>query len=96
MNAQLDVAAESQAPWQLIRRPVTVRGVPRHLRLVRFDRGWLASVDTLSGPTLGTDQSPYLAAHRALEPLGVGITESMVLVGPLVALIPPSERDQIE
>jgi hypothetical protein len=51
------------------------------LRLVRFDAGWLASVDTESGPTLGADRSPYLAARRALEPLGIGLVEAMTLVG---------------
>lgn len=97
MNAPLEVVAALRQPtWQVHRQTVTVRGVPRQLRLVRFDRGWLASVDTASGPTLGTDHSPYLAAHRALEPLGVGIAESMTLVGPLVQSMPapiPHRRD---
>ena len=74
-------AATAQPAWQLERRAVTVRGVRRPLRLVRFEAGWLASVDTESGPTLGADRSPYLAAHRALEPLGIGIAEAMELVG---------------
>ena len=70
--------------WHAHGQVVNVRGVGRSLRLVEFDRGWLASVDTGSGPTLGMDRSPYLAAHRALEPLGLGIAEAMTLVGPLV------------
>jgi len=74
-------AATAQPSWQLERRFVTVRGVRRPLRLVRFDAGWLASVDTESGPTLGADRSPYLAARRALEPLGIGLVEAMTLVG---------------
>jgi hypothetical protein len=74
-------AETAQPSWRLERRFVTVRGVRRPLRLVRFDAGWLASVDTESGPTLGADRSPYLAARRALEPLGIGLVEAMTLVG---------------
>ena len=68
--------------WQLERRYVEVGGMRRLLRLVRFDAGWLASVDTPAGPTLGVDRSPYLAASRALEPIGVGLAEAMALIGP--------------
>jgi hypothetical protein len=50
---------------------------------VRFSTGWLASVDTEAGPTLAADRSPYLAARRALEPLGIGMIEAMTLVGPI-------------
>jgi hypothetical protein len=67
--------------WQIERHVVTVRGVRRPLRLVRFTTGWLASVDTESGPTLACDRSPYLAAARALEPLGIRSVEAMTLVG---------------
>ncbi|HEX7197149.1 MAG TPA: hypothetical protein VF364_10005 [Candidatus Limnocylindria bacterium] len=67
--------------WQIERHSITVRGVRRPLRLVRFARGWLASVDTESGPTIACDRSPYLAAQRALEPLGIGSIEAMTLVG---------------
>ena len=74
-------ADTAQPTWQLERRFVTVRGVRRPLRLVRFDAGWLASVDTEDGPTIGADRSPYLAARRALEPLGIGLVEAMTLVG---------------
>lgn len=76
-------APSAEPAWQIERRFVTVRGVRRPLRLVRFERGWLASVDTESGPTLGADRSPYLAARRALEPLGIGLVEAMTLVGGL-------------
>jgi hypothetical protein len=76
-------APSSQPTWQIERRFVTVRGVRRPLRLVRFASGWLASVDTESGPTLAADRSPYLAARRALEPLGVDMAEAMALVGPI-------------
>ena len=74
-------APSTHPAWQIERRFVTVRGVRRPLRLVRFESGWLASVDTESGPTLGADRSPYLAARRALEPLGIGLVEAMTLVG---------------
>ena len=66
--------------FQLEARTISVRGTERSLRLVRFERGWLASVDTEAGPTLGADRSPYLAAWRALEPLGVDLTEAMTVV----------------
>ena len=74
-------AASAQPAWQIERRFVRVRGVRRPLRLVRFAAGWLASVDTESGPTLGADRSPYLAARRALEPLGLGLVEAMEVIG---------------
>ena len=84
MTAHLPVDAPSSEPaWQIERRFVTVHGVRRPLRLVRFATGWLASVDTEAGPTIGADRSPYLAARRALEPLGIGLVEAMTLVGPL-------------
>lgn len=84
MSGALELDAPSSHPtWQIERRFVTVRGVRRPLRLVRFDAGWLASVDTESGPTMAVDRSPYLAAHRALEPLGIGMLGAMTLVGPL-------------
>jgi hypothetical protein len=74
-------APSTEPAWQLERRFVTVNGVRRVLRLVRFDAGWVASVDTPSGPTIGVDRSPYLAASRALEPLGIGMVEAMATVG---------------
>ena len=84
MTRLLEHDAPSTEPaWQIERRFVTVRGVRRPLRLVRFASGWLASVDTPSGPTIGADRSPYLAARRALEPLGIDLVEAMTLVGPI-------------
>jgi hypothetical protein len=65
------------------RRTVTVRGQTHSMRLVAFERGWLASVDTESGPTLAADRSPYLAAWRALEPLGVDIGDATISFDPL-------------
>jgi hypothetical protein len=69
--------------WQLERRTVGTGDDARTLRLVRFASGWLASTDTESGPTLGMDRSPYLAARRALEPIGIGLVEAMTTVGPI-------------
>jgi hypothetical protein len=57
-----------------------VRGASHRLRLVRFPAGWLASVDTVEGPTLGFDSSPYLAVSRAVEPLGGGLDDAMSIV----------------
>jgi hypothetical protein len=82
VNESLLIDAPAAAPtWQMERRYVTVRGVRRPVRLVRFESGWLASADTEAGPTLGADRSPFLAARRALEPLGVGLVEAMEVVG---------------
>jgi len=84
VTASLEFDAPSAAPaFQVERRFVTVLGVRRPLRLVRFATGWLASVDTASDPTIGVDRSPYLAARAALEPLGIDMVEAMALVGPI-------------
>lgn len=82
-------------------RIVLVNGVKRRLRLVEFARGWLASVDTESGPTLGADRSPYLAAWRALDPLGVELAEAMLVIAPDLSrnaaldAVPGPERDEL-
>jgi hypothetical protein len=84
MNEILDLDAPSSQPaFQVERRYLTVDGVRRVLRLVRFATGWVASVDTPSGPTVGVDRSPYLAARRALEPVGIDLVEAMTVVGRL-------------
>jgi hypothetical protein len=59
---------------------MALRGATYRLRLVRFPAGWLASVDTVEGPTLGCDTSPYLAVSRALEPIGGGLIDAMSIV----------------
>lgn len=59
---------------------IEVRGASYRLRLVRFSAGWLASVDTVEGPTLGCNASPYLAVSRAVEPIGGGLTDAMLIV----------------
>ncbi len=74
-------APAADPAWQIERRYVDVDGLRRPLRLVRFATGWLASIDTPEGPTLGADHSPYLAAQRALEPLGLGLVDAMTVVG---------------
>lgn len=82
MSPTLEHDAPSARPaFRMERRFVQVHGVRRTLRLVRFERGWLASVDTAEGPTLGADRSPYLAASRALEPLGIELSGVIELVG---------------
>ena len=84
MSAATEHDAPSAIPtWQLERRYVEVGGARPLLRLVRFDAGWVASIDTPAGPTLGVDRSPYLAAAGALEPAGVGLADAMALVGPI-------------
>jgi hypothetical protein len=84
VNEILDLDAPASEPaFQVQRRFVNVGGVRRTLRLVRFATGWVASVDTPSGPTIGVDHSPYLAARRALEPVGIGLVEAMTVVGPI-------------
>ena len=84
MSARAAHDAPSSPPaWRLYERLVIVRGESRRLRLVRFQRGWLASIDSDYGPTLAADRSPHLAAWRALEPLGVELGDAIVAVGPL-------------
>jgi len=84
VNEALELDAPSSEPaFQVERRHLTVGGVRRTLRLVRFATGWVASVDTPSGPTVGVDHSPYLAARRALEPIGIDLVEAMSVVGKL-------------
>lgn len=62
---------------------MALRGATHRLRLVRFDAGWLASVDTVEGPTLGCDISPYLAVSRAVEPIGGALLDAMSIVSAL-------------
>ncbi len=84
MNSILELDAPSSEPtFQVERRYVTVGGLRRTLRLVRFATGWVASVDTPSGPTVGVDRSPYLAARQALEPVGIDLVQAMTVVGRL-------------
>ena len=70
----------SGQPWSGQEHGIEVRGASIRLRLFRFRAGWLASVDTVDGPTLGCDSSPYLAVLRAIEPVGGGLIEAMSIV----------------
>lgn len=83
---RLPVDEAAGPAWRLRTVVVRIDGERRVLRLVRFERGWLASADSVVGPTLGHDASPYLAARRALEPLGVGTVEAMTAIGGLEGL----------
>lgn len=69
--------------WHARRVDVRVGDELYRLRLVRFEHGWVASADTVEGPTLGVDPSPYLAARQALEPLGIGLVAAMAALGRL-------------
>ena len=70
----------SGRPWRGHVQRIEVRGASYRLRLVRFPAGWLASVETLQGPTLGHDSSPYLAVSRAIEPIGGSLMDAMSIV----------------
>ena len=69
--------------WSARRLVVVANGEHYRLRLVRFERGWIASADSVEGPTLGVDRSPYLAARQALEPLGIGLVAALSALGRL-------------
>lgn len=69
--------------WRVQEHRIELRGATYRLRLVRFAAGWLASVDTVEGPTLGCDTSPYLAVSRAVEPIGGGLIDAMSIVSAL-------------
>lgn len=74
--------------WRAAELRVDTRVGRVRLRLVRFGERWLASADSLDGPTLGTNGSPYLAAAAALEPFGVGLAQTMRLVARHAAALP--------
>ena len=69
--------------WQKHEWPIVLRGVSHKLRLVSWQSGWLASVDSVEGPTLGFDRSIYLAVSRAVEPLGGTLADAMSIIGEL-------------
>jgi hypothetical protein len=66
--------------WHLESRTLHVRGEEWPMRITRFPAGWLVSIDTVRGPTLGCDASPYLALARALEPTGVPFSPELLPV----------------
>jgi hypothetical protein len=76
-------APASDAAWVAREHRFELRGATHRLRLLRRPDGWTASVDTVEGPTIGTDRSPYLAVSRALEPIGGQLIDAMLLVADL-------------
>ena len=70
----------SDPRWRGREHRIELRGASYQLRLVSFPAGWLASVDTVEGPTLGYDSSPYLAVSRAVEPIGGELVDAMSIV----------------
>lgn len=86
MTSQVSVArpgGTATRSWPLEEHPFQLRGASHRLRLVRLPVGWLASVDSIEGPTLGCDRSPYLALSRALEPIGGRLIDAMSIVAEL-------------
>ena len=78
-----EAALDEPRSWNARMLRVPVDGDLVRLRLVRFARGWIASADSVEGPTLGADRSPYLAARQALEPLGIGLVTALSALGRL-------------
>jgi hypothetical protein len=78
MTAPLSI---DRRPWRIEHRTFSEGGVQRPLRLVACATGWLASADSRRGPTLAADRSPFLAAWRALEPMGFDLVEAIAIVG---------------
>ena len=66
--------------WRGQEHRIELRGASYRLRMVRFHASWLASVDTVEGPTLRYDSSSYLAVSRAVEPIGGGLMDAMSIV----------------
>jgi hypothetical protein len=91
IDVELRPTVDDTTVDRIERHVLTVADVRYVLRLVRIGRRWLASVDTDDGPSIGADGSPYLAAARALEPIGLGVAEAMALIGPVVARRRPGE-----
>jgi hypothetical protein len=69
--------------WRGQEHTIELRGIDYRLRLFSFAAGWLASVDTVEGPTLGCNRSPYLAVSRAVEPIGGEMVDAMLIVAAL-------------
>jgi hypothetical protein len=81
---ELQSSASVSGPvWHGQEHHIELRGAPFRLRLIRFGAGWLASVDTVEGPTLGCNSSPDLAVSRAIEPIGGGLIDAMSIVSAL-------------
>jgi hypothetical protein len=81
---ELQSSGSASGPdWRIQEHRIELRSASYLLRLVRFPAGWLASVDTVEGPTLGCNASPYLAVSRAVEPIGGGLIDAMSIVSVL-------------
>ena len=65
---------------------IQLRGNSYRLRLDRVGAGWLASVDTVDGPSYGFDHSPYLAVSRAIEPVGGQLMDALLVVPEFAAV----------
>lgn len=76
----------SDPGWRVQERRIQLRRATYRLRMARFPAGWLASIDTVEGPTLGCNAALYLAVSRAVEPIGGGLIDAMSIVA---ALRPP-------
>jgi hypothetical protein len=76
----LPLGSASGPHWRGQEHRIELRGASYRLRLVRFPAGWLASVDTVEGPTLGCNESPCLAVSRAVEPIGGGLVDAMSII----------------
>jgi hypothetical protein len=85
LRQQSDRAAAGRL-WHGQEHSIELCGIDYRVRLFSFAAGWLASVDTVEGPTLGCNRSPYLAVSRAVEPIGGGLVDAMLIVA---ALRPP-------
>ena len=78
-----DLKPQASAPgpqWRPQEHRIQLRGATYRLRLSQFPAGWLASVDTVEGATLGCNASPYLAVSRAIEPVGGALIDAMSIV----------------
>jgi hypothetical protein len=69
--------------WHGQEHTIELRDINYRLRLFSFAAGWLASLDTVEGPTLGCNRSPYLAVSRAVEPIGGEMVDAMLIVSAL-------------
>ena len=77
------IPSVSGPQWRAQEHRIALRGATYRLRLVQFAAGWLASVDTVDGPTLGCDTSPYLAVSLAVEPIGGELIDALSIVAAL-------------
>jgi hypothetical protein len=64
-------------PIERLHVVVPLSGHRVEVRMTRVQGVWLASASTVDGPTLGRNQSPYLALSQALEPLGGGLVDAL-------------------